>query len=214
MLGAGFRIAVRDLEMRGAGNLLGAEQSGHITAVGYEMYCDMLERTVGDLKQAPRVETLDTVIEIGLHGHLPKAWIPSDRRRMEAYRRISGARSMAELEAVGRDLAGAYGDAPPVAAACLRFAQVRLAAALQGIRSIVVREPDVVFRSSRPRELMLAMHGVQGTVKAIGSPDAAGVQDVYWRPPKPFLEAASLATVLVRRLTANATAGTTAAPAR
>jgi transcription-repair coupling factor (superfamily II helicase) len=214
MLGAGFRIAVRDLEMRGAGNLLGAEQSGHITAVGYEMYCDMLERTVGDLKQAPRVETLDTVIEIGLHGHLPKAWIPSDRRRMEAYRRISGARSMAELEAVGRDLAGAYGDAPPVAAACLRFAQVRLAAALQGIRSIVVREPDVVFRSSRPRELMLAMHGVQGTVKAIGSPDAAGVQDVYWRPPKPFLEAASLATVLVRRLTAHATDGTTAAPAR
>jgi transcription-repair coupling factor (superfamily II helicase) len=133
---------------------------------------------------------------------------------MEAYRRISGARSMAELEAVGRDLAGAYGDAPPVAAACLRFAQVRLAAALQGIRSIVVRDPDVVFRSSRPRELMLAMHGVQGTVKAIGSPDAAGVQDVYWRPPKPFLEAASLATVLVRRLTANATDGTTAAPAR
>ena len=82
MLGAGFRIAVRDLEMRGAGNLLGAEQSGHITAVGYEMYCDMLERTVGDLKQAPRVETLDTIVEIGLHGHLPKAWIPSDRRRM------------------------------------------------------------------------------------------------------------------------------------
>jgi transcription-repair coupling factor (superfamily II helicase) len=200
MLGAGFRIAVRDLEMRGAGNLLGAEQSGHITAVGYEMYCDMLERTVGDLKQAPRVETLDTIVEIGLHGHLPKAWIPSDRRRMEAYRRISGARSMAELEAVGKDLAGAYGEAPPVADSCLRLAQVRLAAALQGIRSIVLREPDVAFRSSRPHELMLAMHGVQGTVKAIGAPDAAGVQDVYWRPPKPFLEPGSLATVLVRRL--------------
>jgi transcription-repair coupling factor (superfamily II helicase) len=94
-LGSGFQVAMRDLDIRGAGNLLGAEQSGHIAAVGYEMYCDMLERTVGDLKQAPRVETLDTVIEIGLHGHLPKAWIPSDRRRMEAYRRISGARSMA-----------------------------------------------------------------------------------------------------------------------
>ena len=200
MLGAGFRIAVRDLEMRGAGNLLGAEQSGHITAVGYEMYCDMLERTVGDLKHAPRVETLDTIVEIGLHGHLPKAWIPSDRRRMEAYRRISGARTMAELEAVGQDLAGAYGEAPPVAATCLRFAQVRLAAALQGIRSVVVREPDVVFRTARPRELMVALHGVQGSVKAIGTPDAGGVQDVYWRPPKPFLEPGSLATVLIRRL--------------
>ena len=200
MLGAGFRIAVRDLEMRGAGNLLGAEQSGHITAVGYEMYCDMLERTVGDLKHAPRVETLDTVVEIGLHGHLPKAWIPSDRRRMEAYRRISGARSIAELDAVAQDLAGAYGEAPPVAETCLRFAQVRLAAALHGIRSVVVREPDVVFRTSRPRDLLVAMHGVQGTVKAVGTPDAQGVQDIYWRPPKPFLEPGSLATVLIRRL--------------
>ena len=166
----------------------------------------MLERTVGDLKHAPRVETLDTIVEIGLHGHLPKAWIPSDRRRMEAYRRVSGARSMAELETVAQDLAGAYGEAPPMAATCLRFAQVRLAAALQGIRSVVVREPDVVFRTVRPRELMLALHGVQGTVKAVGTPDAAGLQDVYWRPPKPFLEPASLATVLVRRLATQVTA--------
>jgi len=199
--------------MRGAGNLLGAEQSGHITAVGYEMYCEMLERTVGDLKQAPRVEALDTIIEIGLHGHLPKAWIPSDRRRMEAYRRISGARTMAGLEAVGQDLAGAYGEAPPVAATCLRFAQVRLAAALQGIRSVVVRDPDVVFRASLPRELMVAMHGVQGTVKAIGSPDAAGLQDVYWRPPKPFLEPESLATVLIRRLAPSASGTAAGSPA-
>ncbi len=201
MLGAGFRIAVRDLELRGAGNLLGAEQSGHITAVGYEMYCDLLERTVGELKHAPRVEPLDTVVEIGQQGHLPKSWIPSDRRRMEAYRRISGARSSSDLEAVERDLVGAYGDPPAVAAVALRFAHVRLLAALLHIRSLVVRDADVVFRTERPNDLIARMNGVQGTVKLVGVRDALGLQDVYWRPPAPFLEPGTMASVLIRRLT-------------
>src|SRR5262245_52473539 len=89
MLGAGFKIAMRDLEIRGAGNLLGAEQSGHIAAVGYEMYCHLLEQATHRLKQENYVEPAKTHLELPVAGSLPKSYIASDKFRMEAYRRLS-----------------------------------------------------------------------------------------------------------------------------
>ena len=76
MLGAGFKIAMRDLEIRGAGNLLGAEQSGHIAVVGYEMYCQLLERAVGDLKNESRASSLDTTVDLAIAAALPgsRSW--------------------------------------------------------------------------------------------------------------------------------------------
>jgi transcription-repair coupling factor (superfamily II helicase) len=200
MLGAGFRIAMRDLELRGAGNLLGEEQSGHIAAVGYEMYCQLLEQAVGVLRNEVKVSPLDTIVDIGLSGSIAKGWIPSDARRMEAYRRIGQADTLEALARVEADLASAYGEPPPAAKLLLEVAEIRLRAATLGIRSLARKEQDVIFRTSRPRELERLFAGVQGVVRVVGSVDVEGLTDVYFRPPKAFLEPKSLAAVLRKRL--------------
>ena len=200
MLGAGFRIAMRDLELRGAGNLLGEEQSGHIAAVGYEMYCQLLEQAVAELRNEVKVSPLDTIVDIGLSGSVPKGWIPSDARRMEAYRRIGQADTLEALAKVIADLESAYGEAPAVTKSLFEVAELRLRAATLGIRSIATKDADVILRTTRPRDLERLLMGVQGTLKIVGSPDESGLTDVYMRPPKAFLEPKSLAAVLRKRL--------------
>ncbi|MFM2164062.1 MAG: Transcription-repair-coupling factor [Planctomycetota bacterium] len=200
MLGAGFRIAMRDLELRGAGNLLGEEQSGHIAAVGYEMYCQLLEQAVAGLRNEVKVSPLDTIVDIGLSGSIPKGWIPSDARRMEAYRRIGQADTVEALGKVVADLESAYGEAPAATKTLFELADLRLRAATLGIRTIARAEPDVILRTSRPRELERLLSGMQGAVRVVGQPDESGLTDVYLRPPKAFLEAKSLAAVLRKRL--------------
>ncbi|HMN95765.1 MAG TPA: transcription-repair coupling factor [Phycisphaerales bacterium] len=177
MLGAGFRIAMRDLEIRGAGNLLGAEQSGHISAVGYEMYCQLLEQAVGELRDQPLRRHVDTAIEIGIAGSIPRGYIPADQRRMEAYRRIVEAEDRAALDRVEADLRSAYGDPPKQVETLLDLARLRLDATALGIRSIARAEQDIVFHTERPAELERAFAGAQGTLRAIlgtgGAPRAA-----------------------------------------
>lgn len=129
MLGAGFKIAMRDLEIRGAGNILGAEQSGHIAAVGYDMYCRLLEDAVHELKNEKPPEKPSTVsIEIGLSASIPKPYIPSDQRRMEAYRRIATATTREQIEQVKADLTSAYGDPPKQVNRLLFMSELRVAA--------------------------------------------------------------------------------------
>ena len=200
MLGAGFRIAMRDLELRGAGNLLGEEQSGHIAAVGYEMYCQLLEQAVGELRNEVKVTPIDTIVDIGLAGGVPKGWIPSDSRRMEAYRRIGQADTVEALQKVVADLESAYGEAPVTTKTLFELADLRLRAATLGIRAITRADPDVIFHTARPRDLDRLLTGVQGTVKVVGQPDDAGLTHVYFRPPKGFLEPKSLAAILRKRL--------------
>ena len=200
MLGAGFKIAMRDLEIRGAGNLLGAEQSGHIATVGYEMYCQLLEQEVAQLRDEVQLSGTDTTVEIGLVGSIPRGWIPSDTRRMEAYRRIGQADSLENLERTSADLASAYGEPPTQVQLLVDLAELRLGAALMGIRSILVREEDVVFRTLAPRLFEQAMDGVQGTVRLVGGRDKSGLSEIYFRPPRKYLEPETLLAVLRKRL--------------
>jgi transcription-repair coupling factor (superfamily II helicase) len=202
MLGAGFRIAMRDLEIRGAGNLLGAEQSGHIATVGYEMYCQLLEQAVGELRSEERVVPSDTVLDIGVAASIPRGYIPSDLRRMEAYRRIAGAREPAQLAKVRADLDSAYGAAPAGVQLLLDLAEVRLSATLLGVRSVARREQDVVFRTLDAEALRSRLAGVQGTVRVVGQADERGLVDVFLRPAKAFLEPRALVQLLRRRLQA------------
>jgi len=204
MLGAGFKIAMRDLEIRGAGNLLGPEQSGHIAAVGYEMYCRLLEDAVRDLKEGPEAPAPapDVALDIGVFGGLPKGYIPSDRRRLEAYRRIATARTLDELRAVERDLTEAYGEPPTGARRLLDLAEVRIGAQSLGVRSIRRDEQDVVFRCADPTPVQAALEGVQGTVRALPPRRPGDDDEVYFRPPESWLEPDSLTTVLRRRLNA------------
>ena len=208
MLGAGFRIAMRDLEIRGAGNLLGAEQSGHIAAVGYDMYCRLLEDAVRDLTRERRVVAGDTTIEIGIEGSIPQGYIPNDQRRMDAYRRIGEADRFEELDAAVRDLESAYGDLPRSVARLVEVAEIRLASALIGVRSLFVKDRDVIFRTTSPRSIQEALRGAEGTVRLI-APDGAGGTveategaevEIYYRPPDASLEPEDLAKNLRRRL--------------
>jgi transcription-repair coupling factor (superfamily II helicase) len=200
MLGAGFKIALRDLEIRGAGNLLGAEQSGHIAAVGYEMYCQLLEQAVAELKKERKVRAVDTTVDLGVTGSLPRGYIPSDARRMDAYRRVSQANDHEALEKIRGDLISAYGDLPQRTEILFDLAEIRISATQLGVRFITRHEDDIIFRTSRPGDLEDHMRGAKGTLRMVGDVDAAGLMTVYYRPPKAFLEAPSLLTVLRRRL--------------
>ena len=196
MLGAGFKIAMRDLEIRGAGNLLGAEQSGHIATVGYEMYCQLLEQQVAQLRKEVVISGTDTTVELGVVASIPRGWIPSDSRRMEAYRRVGQADSLESLERTAKDLESAYGEPPRQVRLLLDLAELRLAASVMGIRSVVVREEDVIFRTVAPRLLEDAMRGVTGSVRAVGSRDSAGLSEIYFRPPARMRRPENLVAVL------------------
>ena len=200
MLGAGFRIAVRDLEIRGAGNLLGSEQSGHIAAVGYEMYCQMLEAAVHELRSEPRVVCLDTFVDLGFSGVIPKSYIPSDRRRLEAYRRLADAADQVELDKAVADLASAYGDPPETFIRLVLLTRVRLRATLAGIVSIRMDDADVVVRTPHPEVIHHMMKGVRGSVRSVGTPDGSGIVDVYWRPQGTGAKPEAIAAELDRRL--------------
>jgi len=199
MLGAGFRIAMRDLEIRGAGNLLGKEQSGHIASVGYEMYCRLLENAVRELRHDRPVVPADTLVDIGLVGIVPRGWIPSETRRMEAYRRIGQAETLERLDEVEESLRSAYGDPPQGVATLLELARLRLAAALLEATAILVREPDVVLRTRDPAAIAARLKGVRGSVRTIGPVGEGGVE-VYWRPPPNHLDRRTLLRILLKRL--------------
>jgi transcription-repair coupling factor (superfamily II helicase) len=200
MLGAGFKIALRDLEIRGAGNLLGEEQSGHIAAVGYEMYCQLLEQEVAALRDAKRLEPVETTIDIGISGALPRGYIPSDQRRMDAYRRVSLARSFDDLSQVERDLVSAYGSLPTAAQTLMQIAEIRIGAAMMEIDSIRRHESDIIFRTRRPDLLERAMTGAKGTLRPVGTVDASGMIEVYYRPPPRYFDDGTLLPVLRKRM--------------
>ncbi|MCH2133772.1 MAG: transcription-repair coupling factor [Phycisphaerales bacterium] len=196
MLGAGFRIAMQDLEIRGAGNLLGAEQSGHISAVGYEMYCQLLERAVRDLKDEPVVDVDRTTIDLGIRGYLPAAYIPSESRRMDVYRRLARATSITELDDVEEIVTSAYGPLPPPASRLSALARIRILAAQVGILAIQRREQDLIFRTMDVAGLEQKMGGVTGSLRLVGKADLQGRREVYWRPPEGALEPDEMGTVL------------------
>ncbi|MHC4968461.1 MAG: helicase-related protein, partial [Planctomycetota bacterium] len=200
MLGAGFRIALRDLEIRGAGNLLGPQQSGHIAAVGYDMYCRLLEHAVADLTDVLRETSIDTVLDIGVTGALPRGYIPSTARRMEAYRRICGADSLTEVAEAEQDLTSAYGAPPPSAVTLLRLAELRVVATMHAVRSVTRHEGDIILAAERPDALRARLEPAQGTVRIVGKPDRKGLTQVYYRPPRSYLEGDSILTVLLQRL--------------
>jgi transcription-repair coupling factor (superfamily II helicase) len=201
MLGAGFKIAMRDLELRGAGNLLGAEQSGHIAAVGYDMYCRLLERAVKELNQERTAETSDTTVEIGLTGHIPRTYIPSDARRMDAYRRIAVAGTHDELDKVEHDLTDAYARPPDAVTRLIELAHVRIGAVALGVRSISIRDDDVVFRTDDPAPIAQAMGQAKGTVRILPPKPGESYHEVFYRPPPAYLEPTSLLRILRARLT-------------
>jgi transcription-repair coupling factor (superfamily II helicase) len=112
-LGSGFRIAMRDLEIRGAGNLLGAEQHGHIEEIGFDLYVKMMSTAVDEAKGLGWKEDGEVRIDLPLDAYIPKSYISDENLRLEAYRRVAGARTQEDLEEVRRELVDRYGEPFP-----------------------------------------------------------------------------------------------------
>ncbi len=127
-LGAGFKIALRDLEIRGAGNILGTQQSGHIATVGYELYCEMLENAVRRMKNEPLKTPLEINLDLPWRAFLPREYVQGQRQRIEVYRRLSRVRSLHRLEDFRQELRDRFGPLPESAEWLLRQAEVRLLA--------------------------------------------------------------------------------------
>jgi transcription-repair coupling factor (superfamily II helicase) len=127
-LGAGFKIAMRDLEIRGAGNILGTQQSGHIAAVGYELYCQLLENAVRRLKNMPIKTHLEVTVDLPLQAYLPRDYVPGQKQRIEVYRRLARIRHRERLDDFRAELRDRYGPLPEATEWLLRVAEIRLLA--------------------------------------------------------------------------------------
>lgn len=144
-LGAGFKIALRDLEIRGAGNILGTQQSGHIAAVGYELYCELLENAVRRLKNQPLRTHLEVNIDLPHSAFLPRDYVPGRKLRIEVYRRLSRIRRPDRLADFRQELRDRFGAPPEPVEWLLRMAELRILAARWQIAAIHVEGRDVVF---------------------------------------------------------------------
>jgi transcription-repair coupling factor (superfamily II helicase) len=135
-LGAGFKISMRDLEIRGAGNILGTEQSGHISAVGYELYCQLLENAVRKMKKQPLRQVLHVSIDLPVTGLLPDDYINSGRQKIEMYRKLSLVNGWEELDDVRGELRDRFGPLPAAAERLLELKALQLDARVWEIEDI------------------------------------------------------------------------------
>ena len=142
-LGSGFKIAMRDLEIRGAGNLLGEAQSGHIAAVGYDLYCQMVTEAVSEMKGEAPQEEPEITIDLAVDAHLPDSYVPAEELRLEAYRRLATVSTREELVDIEREWLDRYGPVPPEARALLDVGALRVAGLAAGLRDIVTNGNEI-----------------------------------------------------------------------
>jgi transcription-repair coupling factor (superfamily II helicase) len=144
-LGAGTQIAMKDLEIRGAGNLLGGEQSGHIAGVGFDLYVRLVGEAVAEFKGETEAERPEVKIELPVDAHLPHEYVPGERLRLEAYRKIAEIGSQEQLGAVRAELADRYGAPPAPVENLLEVARFRLLARRAGLTEVTQQGNHVRF---------------------------------------------------------------------
>lgn len=135
-LGAGFRIAALDLELRGAGNILGGQQSGHLDALGFDLYTKMLERTIAELRGEEIADETSVSINLGIDVSIPKDYIVDASQRLRTYKRISSAESDDALSAIHAEIEDRYGRVPDSVNALFEYGRLRKLAELLSIVSI------------------------------------------------------------------------------
>ncbi len=145
-LGAGFRLAALDLELRGAGNLLGAEQSGHLNAIGLDLYLKMLEQTVEEMKGLPATPEIRSTINLGLEIKIPDSFIADEGQRLRIYKRISSIASPEQRKELEAELADRYGPPPPPVLTLLDYALVKSRAEQLFVQSVDRKQDDLWIR--------------------------------------------------------------------
>ncbi len=154
-LGSGFRVAALDLEIRGAGNLLGAEQSGHIEAIGFELYMKLLEQTVSELKGEEIEDETRATVNLNIDLRISEHYVPEQAQRVMLYRRVAASRSDAELEEIVGEIRDRYGPMPPEVLNLVDYGRLRILADRLGVESIDRRGSTVVltFKGAPPGQL-------------------------------------------------------------
>jgi transcription-repair coupling factor (superfamily II helicase) len=150
-LGAGFQIALSDLEIRGAGNILGGEQSGHMAAVGFDLYSRLLADAVEERKavrenRAPVLIPQQAVVDLPLEAHLPDDYVPEEAQKLELYRRLARARNAGDVAAFRQEVIDRFGPMPPPVLRLAEVAELRLAAESAGVASMSREEGQLVVR--------------------------------------------------------------------
>lgn len=144
-LGSGIKIAMRDLEIRGAGNLLGEAQSGHMEAVGYDLYCKMLNEAVRQLKGGPEAETFTTLIDLNVDAYIPEYYIKNEYQKLDIYKRIAAIESEEELEDMTEELIDRFGDIPKKVQQLLVIASLKSLAHSVYVTAIEQKSEEIRF---------------------------------------------------------------------
>ena len=191
-IGAGFGIAMRDLEIRGAGNLLGTSQSGHIAAVGYELYCQLLEQTVRTLTHQPPKLSIDVEIHLPIDAYLPTEYVPEMRHKIDLYRRLTRLEGLETLVAIRGEMVDRFGELPEPVERLMRLAELRIDATLWQIRAIQVDDKhlQIAFADRRRIEMLAKRHG--GRLRVLDD------QNAYWPLPDGDVDYLELLQVLLR----------------
>jgi transcription-repair coupling factor (superfamily II helicase) len=158
-LGAGFNLSLRDLELRGAGNLLGREQSGHIAAVGFQLYCQLLQRTMARMKGEKVNDVVDVSVSLDFldfspgsvdadeYGAcLPYEYVEEEAQRMDFHKRLAAAASIAEIRSLKKELADRYGKLPKAAERLVRLAEFKINCSMHGITQVIANKGRTIFR--------------------------------------------------------------------
>jgi transcription-repair coupling factor (superfamily II helicase) len=199
-LGSGFKIAMRDLEIRGAGNLLGTGQSGHVSAVGYDLYCEMVNQAVAELNGEPVKVPAEIKIDLPVDAHLPAGYIGREDLRIEAYRRLAAVEDPGTVEDIRTEWVDRYGPLPVPAEALLDVARLRAECHRVGVRDVTVvknpafgKSPYVARISPLPLRTSQTMR-VQRLFK--GAVVKADVEQVLLPLAKPAIAAAAIVEAL------------------
>src|SRR5690606_16446816 len=144
-LGAGIQVAMKDLEIRGAGNLLGGEQSGHIAGVGFDLYVRMVADAVAEFRGEGEPERVDVRIELPVDAHVPHDYVAHERLRLEAYAKIAGADDDATIESIREELTDRYGPVPEPVERLFAVARLRTQARAVGLTDITAQGRYVRF---------------------------------------------------------------------
>jgi transcription-repair coupling factor (superfamily II helicase) len=163
-----------DLEIRGAGNLLGAEQSGHLAAVGYDTYMQMLEETIEEMRGNPREIEIDPEIRIPVHARLSEEYVPEVSQRLVLYKRLASARDDADVDRIRDELLDRYGTLPPEAGNLLEIIRVKILARRLGVLAVDVARGEFVLTASEssaidPQRLVNLLTGAKSGARV--SPD-------------------------------------------
>jgi transcription-repair coupling factor (superfamily II helicase) len=145
-LGSGFKIAMRDLEIRGAGNILGPEQHGFINTIGFELYCKMLEEAIGELRGQKVGPEADPVIELDLEAYIDDEYLPDSKQKLSIYKRLATVKTISEVDELADELLDRYGEWPESVINLLKVARIKVLARKMGTEAITADQYSIVVR--------------------------------------------------------------------